>query len=191
MLSVVVPTLTGREESLQRTISAYEETLAGREWELIVVQDKPTWPTACNEGYADTRGDILHFSADDLEPLPGCWDQVLPWLEEHDELPAPKVLNHSADGSFDNIEDGPDGSITWFTRIPLLRRDQYERIGRWPEYNYVADIWLSEKARKIGIETRIFYSYAFVHHWHQVGRKEDPATMALAQIALAQLRHEM
>lgn len=191
MMSVIIPTLSGREESLKRTISAYEETTEGIDWELIVIRDKPTWPTACNEGYAKATGDILHFSADDLEPLPGCWDEALPWLEENDELPAPKVLNHSADGVFDNIEDGEDRALTWFTRIPLLRRDQYERIGTWPEYNYVADIWLSEKARTLGIETRIFYSYAFVHHWHQVGRKEDPQTMNLAWRMLGELRREM
>lgn len=191
MLSVVIPTLTGREQSLARAIKGYERVLAGREWELIVIEDRPTWPHACNEGFHAANGDVLHFSADDLEPLPGAFDEVLPWLETHDELPAPRCMNHAPDGVFDNAEDGPDGAITWFTRIPLLRRDQYERIGPWPEFNYVADIWLSEKARTLGIETRIFYSYAFVHYWEQVGRKEDAPTLALARRALHQLRQEM
>ena len=41
------------------------------------------------------------------------------------------------------------------------RRDQYERIGAWPELNYVADVWLSEKARSLGIPTRKVDAYTF------------------------------
>lgn len=191
MISVIIPTLTGREESLKRIVTAYKRTLSKRPHEIIIVKDKETWPTACNEGYAESRGDILHFSADDLEPLPKWYSEVIPWLEEHDELPAPRVFNHSREGVHDNLEDGPDGAVCWFTRVPIMRRDQYERIGPWPEYNYVADIWVSEKARMMfGIQTRLFYSYAFVHHWHQVGRKDDEETMALAWTRLEDLRQE-
>jgi len=191
MISVIIPTLSGREESLARAVAAYKKTLGRRKHEIIVIKDKPTWPTACNEGYAESQGDILHFSADDLEPLPGWHREALAWLAKHDELPAPKVLNHSADGVFDNAADGFDGETTWFTRIPIMRRDQYERIGPWPEYNYVADIWLSEKARMVlGIQTRMIYSYAFIHHWHMKGRKDDEHVMAAAWEAIEQLRQE-
>ena len=191
MISIVIPTLTGREESLARAVRGYKRTLGKTPHEIIVVKDKPTWPTACNEGYALSRGDIIHFSADDLMPLPKWHVEAVAWMKEHDELPAPKVLNHSRNGTHDNAHDGFNHETTWFTRIPMLRRDQYERIGAWPEYNYVADIWVSEKARMLfGIQTRIFYSYAFVHYWHQVGRKDDEATQAEAWERLEVLREE-
>lgn len=170
MISVVVPTISGREKSLARTIAAYEDTLRDIKHELILVKDNPTWPGACNEGAEKAKGDILHFTADDLEPLPGWHKDVLRWLERHDELPAAKVLN--PDGAFDNHADGADRSIVWFTRVPIMRKDQRERIGPWPEMYHYADVWLSEKARSLGMETRIFYSYAFIHHWSQIGRKE-------------------
>lgn len=187
MLSVVIPTLTGREESLKRCLRAYRAT-SPLDTEYIIVRDKASWPEACNEGYRRAVGDRLHFSADDLEPLEGWWEQALPWLDEHDELPAPKVLNHSPDGVWDNAVDGPDGAIPHFTRIPLMTRDQYERIGPWPEFNYVADVWLSERARTLGIETRMFHSYAFVHHWSQEGRDDSPETLALADHVLSETR---
>jgi glycosyltransferase involved in cell wall biosynthesis len=170
VISIIVPTISGREESLARTIAAYEDTLRDVAHELIVIEDNPTWPGACNEGAKQAQGDILHFTADDLEPLPGWYRDVLSWMNGHDELPAAKVLN--VDGTFDNHADGADGSIVWFTRVPIMRKDQYERIGHWPEMYHYADVWLSEKARALGIETRIFYSYAFVHHWSQIGRQE-------------------
>lgn len=188
-LSVVIPTLTGREEVLARTIGAYRRTAPKAE--QLVVYNKASWPEACNEGYRQSTGDVILFGADDLEPLDGWTDEVLPALAEHDELPAARVLNHSADGPMDNINDGPDKALVHFTRVPILSRSQYERIGPWPEYNYVADVWLSIKARTLGIPTRIYYSFAFVHHWSQIGRVDGPDELAHAANVLNGLIAEM
>lgn len=187
MLSVVIPTLTGREETLKRCRKAYLET-GPPDMELITVRDKASWPEACNEGYRKAKGDRLHFTADDLEPLPGWWQEALPWLDDHDELPAPRVFD--PDGRWDNAIDGPDGAIPEFTRIPLMTRNQWERIGPWPEYNYVADVWLSGRGRTLGIETRMIHSYAFIHHWKEVpmGRRDSPPELAEANGHLSRLR---
>jgi GT2 family glycosyltransferase len=182
--------LTGREASLKRCLDAYEATLADIEYEVILEVDQPTWTRGCNQGAARAQGDILHFTADDLEPQPGCWPEALALLER-DELPAPRVFNYSMDGTQDNAEDGPDGAVTWFTRIPLMRRDQYDRVGVWPEVDYCSDMWVSEKARSIGIETRMVWSYTFVHHWEQVGRAADmDEAMGQGARALEKLRKE-
>lgn len=190
MISVVIPTITGREKSLARCKRSYRKT-SPPDTQLIVVKDEPSWPAACNLGAKQATGDILHFTADDLEPLPGWWQGALAWLNTYDELPAPRVFNHSADGVWDNAIDGPDKAVPQFTRIPIMTRDQYERIGPWPEYNYVADIWLSEKARRLGIETRMIHSYAFVHHWEQTGRVDSPEELAKASNRLKALRAAM
>jgi hypothetical protein len=184
MISVVIPTLTGREESLARAIQSYETTC--EDCDIIVIQDAPSWPTACNMGYEKAEYNIVHFSADDLEAHKGWWKEAVLWLEQHDELPAPRVFN--PDGQWDNAVDGADRAIPHFTRIPIMRTDQWERIGKWPEFNYVADVWVSEKARTLGIETRMIHSYAFTHHWEQVGRRDSPSDMAQADAELAKLR---
>lgn len=191
MISVIIPTIPGREETLDRCWHAYVDTMGGLDYELCVVEGFPNWPSACNAGYRDAKGDILHFTADDLEPLPGWWVAPLELLATADELPAARVLNHTADGPMDNAGDGPDGAFTHFTRVPIMRRDQYDRIGAWPEIDYCADVWLSEKARTIGIQTRLLYSYALVHHWSQIGRIDTPERLAAAGQALEQLRAEM
>jgi hypothetical protein len=185
-LTIVIPTITGREADVARCINAYEATCPGAE--LFVVKDKTSWPAACNEGYRQSTGDIVHFTADDLEPLPGWWQEATAAMETEDVLPAAKVLNHSADGTWDNQGDGDHPH---FTRVPIMRRDQWERIGEWPEFNYVADVWVSEKGRTLGIETRMFYSYAFVHHWAQHGRRDGPQDMAAAANTLTELRAAM
>ena len=121
----------------------------------------------------------------------GWWNEALPWLDEHDELPAPKVFNYSADGEWDNAVDGPDGGTPHFTRIPLMTRSQWERIGPWPEIDYGADVWLSERGRTLGIETRMFHTYAFVHHWNQVGRIDTPERLRHSEAQLNALRATM
>lgn len=189
MLSIVIPTISGREESYERARASYEAT-TDCEHEIITIRDAETWPTACNEGYAQAQGDIVHFTADDLEALPGWWQGAVQMLEERDELPAAAVYDYRPppEGHFANAVDGPDGALVHFTRVPILRRDQYERIGPWPEIVYYADLWVSEKARTLGIETRINYTYAFVHHWSQVGRVDSQANLDGAGRDLARLR---
>lgn len=193
MLTVVVPTISGREKSLARTIASYEETLQGVAHEIIVVKDENSWPRACNVGYERAQGDVIHWTADDLEAVPGWYDDIPAFLE-NDEVPAPAVYDYSRDGKFSNAEDGPDGETTMFTRVPLCRRDQAERIGLWPEITYYADIWFSEKARSVGIETRLLYSYAFVHHWSPIGRVDSQRNLRRAwsefQILCSQLKEE-
>ena len=191
LLTVVIPTITGREETLRRSRNSYEATLTDVPHEIIVVKDKPNWPTACNEGFRRSEGDILHFTSDDLEALPGWHEDALPALEAADELPAPRVMDYRADGKFANEEDGPDGALTHFTRIPIMRRDQWERIGEWPEIDYYADLWVSEKGRQLGIETRMIYSYAFVHHWCTVGRIDSQRNLKDSWRELEVLRKGM
>jgi hypothetical protein len=190
VISVVIPTVKGRGASLARCKAAYKATSPAT-CEYIVVHDKPNWPAACNFGYRQSTFDRIHFTADDLEPLPGWWQEAMAWLETHDELPAPKVLNYSADGEWDNAVDGPDKGVPHFTRIPFMTRSQYERIGPWPEIDYGADVWLSEKARTLGIETRMIHSYSFIHHWEQVGRIDTPERLAHSHHQLAELRAEL
>ena len=184
-----MPTISGREEWLAETLAAYEQTLAGVEYEVVVVKDESSWPRACNVGCLETSADIVLFGADDLSPLEGWWDCARDWLCRHDELPAARVMRDN--GIFDNAEDGPDKALVWFTRVPIMRRDQYERIGPWPEITYYADVWVSEKATSIGIRTRILYEYAFQHRWCHIGRVDSPGNLSESRRQLDALRRGM
>ena len=193
MLSIVLPTLSGREETRARAIASYQDTL-DVPYELIVVLDGKTWPAACNEGYEKSKGDIILFTSDDLEALPGWYDRIPGFFAEHDELPAPRVYNFlpPPEGDWDNSEDGPDGAITYFTRIPIMRRDQWKRIGRWPDdLIYYADLWVSDKARALGMETRMVHGFDFIHHWSGIKRVDSRANLDASGIKLKLLREQM
>lgn len=189
MISVVVPTISGREESYERCVYSFEKTLDDTDFEIIPVLNKNNWPLACNHGYELSTGDIVVFTADDLEAVSNWWQDAVALLEVADELPAGYVWNHSLFGDPDNIADGSAGQLTWFTRLPMMRRDQWQRIGQWPNLDFYADVWLSERARSIGIETRLVGSYRFVHHWHDVGRiSNDSARVDRAYRLLERMR---
>jgi GT2 family glycosyltransferase len=130
-LSIIVPTISGREESLQRTLDAYKKHTR-RKHEVVVVENMANWPTACNHGARIANGDLLHFGADDLEPVSG-WLTEAAKVCEQGELPAAFVHNHSAAGPVDNAADGQPGDLTHFTRVPLMTREQWDTIGAWPE----------------------------------------------------------
>lgn len=193
MLSIVIPTISRREESLARAVASYRDTCVDINHEIIIVKDRPTWPAACNEGYEQATGDVILFTSDDLEALPGWHVPALRYLGEHDELPAPRVYNFlpPPEGEWDNSEDGPDGAITHFTRIPIMRRDQWERIGRWPDdLIYYADLWVSEKGRSLGIETRMVHGFDFIHHWSGIKRVDSRTNLDASGQMLKLLREE-
>lgn len=191
LLSVIVPTISGREESLARTLAAWEANTPF-DLDLIVVKDKPTWPAACNFGASQAQGDIIVWGADDLDPIAGWHSDLEQWFSERDELPAPRLHNYSEDAPIWNVEDGPDGAVPLFTRVPVMSRSQMGRIGPWPEQLiYYADYWVSEKGRTLGIETRNLFSFAFVHHWCQIGRVDSRENYDWSGAEFNRLKKEM
>ena len=84
-LSVIIPTMDGRGESLERAVNAYYAT-GPHDIEIIVVRNEVHGLRDATRDTACRTGDRLHFSADDLEPMDGWWQDALPWLDTHDEL---------------------------------------------------------------------------------------------------------
>lgn len=168
-LSVIIPTITGREESLHRTLRAYADNTR-TPYELIVVENQPNWPAACNAGAKFATGDVLHFGADDLCPCNSWYNAGVRAVLSDNELPAPPIVWNYEKGGNVGSDDGPPGALTRFTRVPILTRAQYDAIGPWPEIIYFADVWISDRARYLGMQTRAVAGYEFVHYWHQTGR---------------------
>jgi len=168
MISVIIPTITGREDSFAAVCAAYLERTP--DVQIVSVKDYPSWPAGCNAARRDAKGDVLHFGADDLEPVTGWAEAALGCLERG-EIPAAQVWDYLQSGPCANeAQDGPAGSITEFSRVPTLTREMAERIGTWPEFHYFSDNWIADKARSLGYVIRVTAGYSFIHHWHQVGR---------------------
>jgi hypothetical protein len=170
LISVVMPTISGREEMWAQMVEFYQSRTPGYELEILSPKDYRNWPTAINT--AKPKGSYILYGADDLEPLEGWADAMVGCLDRG-EVPAPQVWNWVKEGPPVNVnEDGPPGSRAAFTRVPALTRDLALAVGPWPEIDYYSDNWVSDKARILGWETRVTDGFDFIHHWHQHGRLE-------------------
>lgn len=173
-VSVVLPTITGREHWLEKAKQSYEEALKGFSFEFIIPRDCPTVGIAWNAAAQIARGDYLNLSADDIEAHRGFAPAA---MEKVDAgfLPAPRILN--TDGSLQSCGDWEteqeDGETTEFTRLPFLSRKQWDLIGPCIDAHYYTDNYISHRGREHGIETVVARDYLLTHHLAQEGRMEE------------------
>lgn len=171
MISVVVPTITGREHWLRRCLDAYTRTLGPFPWEAIVIRDRASCGIAWNEGIAQAKGKYVHLSADDIEPIDG-WVTPAVLSVKRGELPAARILN--TDGTLqscgtDHLEH-PEGEEAFVARIPFATREQFNLIGPMMEEQYMGDYWFSHRGRQVGLRSVVRRDYCFFHHYAQEGR---------------------
>lgn len=172
MISVVIPTIVGREDHLARCKDAYRfRTKSEHALELIVVHDRPTVGIAWNVGAKHVRGEYLHFTNDDCEPMEG-WDVAALRTVADGAIPAPGLIVRT-DGTVDRqLADGQvvTAEAADIDTIPFCSREQFDRIGPFLDTHYFGDSFFSWRARKVGIPILGCEGYRFVHHWASVGR---------------------
>lgn len=171
VISVVIPTITGREHWLDRCLDAYRKTLRYIEHEIIVIKDRPACGIAWNEGIEQAKGNYIHLSADDLEPIQG-WVGAAVVTAKRGELPSARILN--TDGTLqscgtDHLEH-EEGEEAFVARIPFATREQFNRIGPMLTNHYMGDYWFSHRGRECGYPSVVRRDYCFVHHYAQEGR---------------------
>lgn len=164
-VSVVIPTISGREESLKRTVEAYESTVS--DLDLIVVHGAPSCGVAWQLGAEQALGDYLHLSADDIEPLPGWLIAAAAAVRWAGTVPAARVWR--PDGSLESgvawERDGSDGDPAGLCQVPFCTMEQWESIGPMVPIQYYSDNWFTERARsRLGLECRLVEGYEFLHH---------------------------
>ena len=172
LVSVIVPTVSGREDYLARCLAAYEATSGNAE--LIVIRDRPTCGRAWEEGAAKAQGRYLHFTADDLVPRPG-WIETA--IETVDEGAIPAATVYDADGEFESCAGKllllDDRAPVDFSAVPFFSREQWGEIGPMgpmADSHYFTDNYLSMRASRAGIPILARTAYAFEHYWAQPGR---------------------
>lgn len=169
MISVIVPTIRGREHWLKRCERAYCETTEN--FEFIVLRDYPTCGAGWNAGIVQASGEYINLSADDLEPHAGWWEAAVESVDEG-ILPCPRILN--PDGSLQSCgtfaEEAPDGTPSVVARVPFLSREMVETLGPIFENQYMGDHWITWKASRYGWPTLVNRSMVFTHHFAMEGR---------------------
>lgn len=158
-VSVVIPTVAGREASLERTYDAYARTCPdGTRLQMIVVQDRPTCGHAWITGVELASGDYLHVTADDLEPHPGWLEAGLACLRDHQAIPSPWL---DLPGGGTDGEVGIDGTPARMTPVPLLPLDWWPGV---PPIGYWSDYALSDRLLAAGRRIVWCHAYRFTHH---------------------------
>jgi hypothetical protein len=169
-ITVVIPTVTGREADLARCLDAYHERSV-HDIEVVTFLDLPTCAEGWNAGAAQADGDYLHFSADDLEPHEG-WDAAAIGAVELGVLPAPRIVNPAGklDYCGEHGTELPDWAPVQMSVIPFMPMSLWAQIGPVPPIHYFSDNYVSWRAAKAGWPTVVRRGFEFTHHWAQPRR---------------------
>lgn len=194
MISVVIPTVDGREDLLEQTKQAFRDTA---EVEFIVVRNERTCGDAWNMGAERASGQYLMLAGDDLLPQ-GGWAEVAIEAANANVLPAPRIT--TPDGKLECCGtlgqglyiDGKEGAPVYNAPIPFFRLMYWEQIGPAPSIHYYADDYLSYRARfNAGLSIEVRREYSFVHLNGQVGKAQNVARNEEFRWAYAQAVSEL
>lgn len=213
-VTVIIPTVAGREESLARCLAAYRATVPKDRLHIDVRCGFASCGEAWDAGAGIAGTDLVHLSADDLEPLPGWFEATVGSIRDG-VLPAPYVRNgHTAAlescGAWGQmILESVDVPMTviptfpaaaWRGGCPLaptpehLTFDPRRRLASWSSLglHYFSDNAVSSCARAAGWRIQPRWAYAFLHWWEDAGRKpmQGPEWHA-AQAAWAHLHNAL
>jgi hypothetical protein len=172
-LSVVCPTIPGREPELARTVNAYER-LTPVEIEWIIERGHDNCGTAWNAGAAKATGEILHMGADDGEPETDQWFPAAMSVIEQGGVPLGWVREDEI-GRF-----GRD-----FARVVICRREWWQPV---IERTYFSDNHFTDLMIAAGHAPTVAEGFDFYHRKSMVGRDDGPERMRRDQEAYEALR---
>ena len=175
LISVVVPTVPGREEWLEKCVARYEKNTAGAE--IIVVRDQPTCAEAWERGFEQSAGDYVHFTADDIVPVRGWWKDAVKYLDRG-VIPVGVVFEEGRK-FFSETPMGPKIMIPFLTREMLNQGDWFLPI------HHGSDDWITYRAAQLGLPRLYCSSYAVHHYMAPQGRVPERRSRDLKTLAEA------
>lgn len=162
MLSIVMPTIPGRESELARSTEVYERlTPVDIEW--IIERGHDNCGAAWNSGARKATGEILHMGADDIEPEHEGWFPSAMHVLKQGHVPLGWV-REDAIGTF-----GRD-----FARVVICQREWWRDV---PELHYFSDNAFDDLMRAAGHEPLVVSGFDFYHRKSMIGRDESPERM--------------
>jgi hypothetical protein len=175
MLSVICPTVTGREHWLEDAYLSIAKTVTNFQW--LSYKDLPTCGQGWNLGIQDSYGDYILLFADDLEAHPGWLQAGIDSLDKG-IIPCPRILN--PDGTLQSCgtypEEAPDGTPSVVARVPFLTREMALAMYPVMENHYMGDHWITWKGLQLGWPTLVVRDMLFTHHFAQEGRIDSLAS---------------
>jgi hypothetical protein len=178
-VSIVIPTIKGREELFTQTIGAYKASKPSSvEFEFIKPSGYATIGEAWNVGALKATGTFTHLSADDVSPHDGWLDAAVN-ATNRGEWPCPRIIN--VDGSLHScgtlgggmlLPESADGTDVASSPFPFFRTERWIQIGPTPPIHYYADDYLGWRARSAGLLPTVCRDYLLTHHEGTTGRQK-------------------
>lgn len=175
MVDLIVPTVQGREASLERCLASFKAP----DVNPIVVPDSKNCGWGWKQGIAASRASYLLLACDDQESISDNWADVCIETVELGLLPCPRI--YRPDGSIESqggdmrafghllARHTKDGIQVDFTTVPFCSREQIEEIDMLPVH-YGSDVWVSYRGRQLGYDTVLRHGFDLTHHQEQVAR---------------------
>lgn len=168
-LSVVVPTIDGREHWLLGAMDSIAQTV--EDYQEIIVRNQPTCGKGWNIGIYQAKGDYVLLFADDLVAHPGWFEAGRKALGEG-VIPCPRILN--PDGTLQScgtfVEEAETGTPSVLARVPLLTRHMAQSLYPIFENHYMGDHWITYRGKQLGWPTQVVREMVFTHHFAMEGR---------------------
>jgi hypothetical protein len=177
-ISVVIPTIKGRETLCDRTVAGFRATVDPDDLQLIIVKERNCIGTAWNDGAAAAEGQYLMLAADDVVPHPG-WHEAAIAAADSGVYPAPLIekLDGSllATGSMGGgwiLTNCADHAPVVSSQFPFFSTYVWRELGPSLDIHYFADDYLSAKARALGMAVQYRAGYKLTHLEGTAGREE-------------------
>ncbi len=184
LISIPIPTITGREDLFNIAVDTYERTA---NVEIIPFYNLPGCGPAWAEGADIAKGEYIHFAADDIIMHPGWWRKAVRYCDQG-FLPAARIMN--TDGTLqscgNNNMEMKEGAVPEFTRSPIVSRAQWKALAPLVKpfllrAHYWTDNIFSAAGRTLGMETVVCRSYEYTHHMTQVGASDNQRNTRMQQ----------
>lgn len=178
-IDLIVPTIQGREASLERCIESFKRLTVSCDLNPIVVPDSKTCGWGWKQGIVASRAPYIALVADDIECISDDWADICVSTVDKGFLPCPRV--YRPDGTIESqggdmhayghilARHTKDGTEVDFTTVPFCSRAQIDAIGSI-DTQYACDTWISYRGRQLGFETVLRHGYDLIHYQEQAGR---------------------
>lgn len=177
-VSVVIPTIKGREQLAERTVAAFRATVDADDMQIILVKERPNIGMAWNHGAEVADGDYLMLAADDVLPREG-WYEAAKEAVERGYYPAPmiekingEVLATGSMGGGWLLTGCADWAPVCSSQFPFMDRAAWREIGPSLEIHYFADDYLAARARAASWTVAYRKGYRLTHLEGLAGRDE-------------------
>lgn len=180
LLSLIVPTIPGREYLLEQTIDGLRKAVAAdfpdEDVQVIVPENYATIGEAWNAGMEDAEGEYAWLGADDAVVAPGALEAARAAAEQG-FWPSPRITNpdgtlHSCGtlGQGALLGECATGTRCHASPFPFFAVKHWDAIGPCLPIHYYADDYLGWRAESALIEPVVVREYEIRHLEGKVGR---------------------